>query len=80
MYGLVNMGVRDMVVDAGGEELWTLVRTRAGLEDDDFRGMQSYDDSVTLGLVSAASETLNTPADVLLRGFGYHWISFTARE
>lgn len=80
MYGLVNLGVRDMVVDAGGEELWTQVRTKAGILDDDFQSMQSYDDSVTMSLVNAASETLSTPADVLLRGFGYHWIGYTSRE
>lgn len=79
MYGLVNAGVRDMVVDAGGEELWKTVRERAGVEDDQFTSLQHYEDEITMNLVAAASEALGLDPDEILKGFGKHWIEFTGR-
>lgn len=77
MYGLVNQGVRDMVLAAGGDALWEQVRSKAGIDQTQFATMQPYDDSITMGLVAAASELLETPAEELLRAFGQHWIGFT---
>lgn len=79
VYGLVNQGIRDMVLEAGGEPLWTEVRLKAGVEHEEFLSMQAYDDAVTMGLVGAASQVLDTPADELLKGFGRHWIDFTTK-
>ena len=77
MYGLVNQGVRDMVIEAGGEGLWQTVRDTAGIDLDEFSSMTPYDDSLTMALVNAASDVLETSAGDLLRGFGKHWIAFT---
>ena len=79
MYGLVNQGVKAMVMDAGGESLWQTVREKAGLELDEFLSMQPYEDVVTMSLVDAASQVLDTPAAELLEGFGQYWIGFTAK-
>ncbi|MEL7296822.1 MAG: heme NO-binding domain-containing protein [Pseudomonadota bacterium] len=80
VYGLVNQGVKDMVLEAGGEALWQQVRAKAAVDLDEFLSMQAYDDAVTMGLVAAASEVLSTPADTLLEGFGHHWIGFTSKS
>ena len=61
MYGLINRAVRGLVTEQFGEEAWTKIRTRAGVEDDDFVSMSSYDDSVTYDLVAAATEELLAP-------------------
>ena len=80
MYGLVNQGVQDLVVQLGGEELWAAIKQRAGVELETFVGMDVYPDEITGRLVLAGSETLGiTPAEVL-RAFGRHWILYTGRK
>lgn len=80
MYGLVNQGVQDLVVQLGGEELWATIKQRAGVDFEAFVQMDVYSDDITERLVMAASETLGlTPAEVL-RAFGKHWILYTGRK
>lgn len=80
MYGLVNQGVQDLVVQLGGEDLWTRIRQRAGVEFDTFVGMDVYPDELTGRLVAAVSETLGISAAEVLRTFGRHWILYTGRK
>jgi hypothetical protein len=80
MYGLVNQGVQDLVVQLGGEMLWAAIKQRAGVEFETFVGMDVYPDEITGRLVLAVSEALEiTPAEVL-RAFGKHWILYTGRK
>lgn len=80
MYGLVNRGVQDLVVELGGEDAWAAVQEAAGVEVVEFLATQTYDDEVTGRLVSAAAEHFGlTPAEVL-RAFGRHWILYTGRQ
>jgi hypothetical protein len=80
MYGLVNQGVQDLVVQLGGETLWAAIKQRAGVEFETFVGMDVYPDEITGRLVLAVSEALEiTPAEVL-RAFGKHWILYTGRK
>src|SRR4051812_1610755 len=80
MYGLVNQGVQDLVVQLGGEALWARVKQEAGVEFEAFVGMDVYPDDITERLVVAASSTLGlTPAEVL-SAFGRHWILYTGRK
>ena len=80
MYGLINKAVRGLVREQFGEEAWTRIRTRTGLEEDDFVSMDHYDDSVTYDLVGAASQELGLPAQAILEGFGTYWVKYTAVE
>lgn len=80
MYGLVNNAIRSMVLEQLGVETWQAIRELAGVEQDGFRAMESYDDSVTYGLVQAASEITGMPSEDLLRAFGRHWILFTGEQ
>jgi hypothetical protein len=80
MYGLVNQGVQDLVVQLGGDELWATIKQRAGVDFEAFVAMDVYSDDITERLVMAASETLElSPAEVL-RAFGKHWILYTGRK
>lgn len=80
MYGLVNRGIKDFAMDAGGADLWEAIRVRANCEDDEFLSMQAYEDQLSMDLVAAASEELGIAADELLRKFGRFWVLFTGKE
>lgn len=78
MYGMVNQAMKDLVVARFGEPVWNSITSKAGISSDDFELMQNYPDSVTYGLVGAASEQLSISAADLLEQFGEYWIRFTA--
>ena len=80
MYGLVNQAIEDLVVSSAGTEAWHSICDRAGLRSVGFESSGKYDDAVTLALVAAASEVLESPAEEILRQFGRHWILYTGRE
>jgi hypothetical protein len=80
MYGLVNQAIRDMIVVNHGEEVWTRVRRRAGVELEQFEGMEAYPDDLTHRLVMAASVELQADPHALLRAVGEFWVTYTASE
>lgn len=51
---------------------------RAGHPETEFIGMASYPDELTYRLVEVAAQELDVPANVLLEGFGRHWVGHTA--
>lgn len=79
MYGLVNQAVRDLVVTKFGEEKWNAICEEAQSPTKDFVNMQYYPDSVTYGLVGAASKHLGLPAETILMEFGKYWVQYTAK-
>ena len=54
MYGLINRSIEGLITARFGADRWRAVRARAGLADEPFVSMRSYDDSVTYALVGAA--------------------------
>jgi hypothetical protein len=80
MYGLVNQGMRDLVVERFGEATWKKICARAEWNDEGFTLMQSYPDSLTYRLVGAACAELSVEAGPLLEQFGEYWIKFTAEK
>ena len=80
MYGIVNKGIRDMVLRNYGEGTWDKIRAEAKCEEDFFMSMEIYDDAITYDLVGAASKILNTSAHNILVAFGEFWMQFTAIE
>lgn len=80
MYGLVNKGIEDLIIENFGEENWRKVKIKANVHVETFLAMESYPDEVTYNLVSAASEVLGVPAEGVLKTFGQFWIKFTLRE
>lgn len=79
MYGLVNQGIRKMVIQHFGEDTWDAIREKSGVEDV-FAAMEPYPDEVTLSLVGAASEVLSLPPEKVLHAFGKWWIGNAAVE
>lgn len=80
MYGLINQAIRDMIVVNHGEETWTRVRVRAGVDAERFEAMEPYPDGFTQQLISAASEELQQDPHALMRAFGEFWVTCTAAE
>ena len=78
MYGLMNRAVEDLILERFGEDAWTAIKTRAGITEEIFLSMKMYPDAITHGLLDAASETLEVPADQLLETFGEYWTLYTA--
>jgi len=72
VYGLINEAMRRHVVETAGQHAWEQIAARAQTSQS-FAAMHYYDDAVTYGLVGAASEVLQEPAEDLLRGFGRYW-------
>ena len=58
MYGLINQGLHDLAVQAGGEELWREIKSTAGVGLEAFVGMDTYPDDITYRLVEAASAAM----------------------
>jgi len=80
MYGLVHIGLRDLIIDSHGEEQWQNVFKHSELHEDDFISMQSYPDELTYKLVAAAVEKLSISAEKLLIEFGKHWVLHTGPD
>jgi hypothetical protein len=80
MYGLINQAIGNMLVANHGEELWTRVRLRAGVDLEPFEAMEPYPDGITQRLIAAASEELQQDPHALMRAFGEYWVTYTAAE
>ncbi len=78
MYGLVNKAVEGLIRSKFGDETWGKIRADAGVPDEPFMSMESYDDSVTYNLVGSACKVLNLPAEAVLEEFGKYWVLYTA--
>ncbi|MFO1459223.1 MAG: heme NO-binding domain-containing protein [Verrucomicrobiota bacterium] len=80
MYGLVNKAIEQLVCRNHGEAIWEEIKRRANVDVEVFLSNESYPDEFTYRLVGAASEVLKTPTDDILKAFGEHWITYTAKE
>jgi len=78
MYGLIHTAIRDMVIRDYGEELWHEIMKNSGLDQKAFLTMQSYDDSVTYGLIGAVAESLDEKTESVLKSFGTYWLTEAA--
>lgn len=80
MYGLVNEGIRDLVVSVAGPEAWAAICSDAGIPPEGFEPLCPYDDSLTYKLVGLVSQKLNLSAEEVLIKFGEEWITYTAEN
>lgn len=69
-----------MILVGHGEEAWTRVRLRAGVDAERFEAMEPYPDGLTKQLIAAASEELQQDPHALMRAFGEFWVTYTAAE
>jgi hypothetical protein len=80
MYGMVNKALEDLIIRQHGEQMWRLVREKAGVDVEAFISTEGYPDEITYNLIAAASSLLSLPAEQILKDFGKHWVLRTATE
>jgi len=76
MYGMVNEGIRALVLENHGADTWAMICEKARIPDTEFERMTSYDDAVTHRLVGAICEHTDLEAGDVLEVFGRYWIKF----
>lgn len=79
MYGMIHRAVRQMVLDAQGEEAWLNLARLAGVGPVEMISIEVYDDDVTFNLIAATADFLEIPLESLLVEFGRFWIGFAER-
>lgn len=80
MYGMVQLGLEQMVKDEHGPDTWNDILDRAGQRGVVFVSNQPYPDEVSYGLVGAASEILKEEPAALLEHFGRYWVAHFAPQ
>lgn len=80
MYGLVNEGFRELVIQLSGIGMWEEICQEAGIQPEGFEPLCPYHDSLTYKLVELTSQKLRLPANDLLTRYGYYWITYTAES
>ena len=79
MYGLINMAIKQLVIENHGETGWIQVKEKAAVTQNYFETLNAYDDKITYNLVFAISEVTGTPVEELLRVFGSYWLSYASK-
>lgn len=79
MYGLVNQGIKDLVLKIADERAWTTICKSADVPED-YVSMEYYEDHITYKLIGSTSKYLNIPAESILAEFGKFWVKYTAKE
>ncbi|WP_323037398.1 heme NO-binding domain-containing protein [Pararhodobacter sp.] len=79
MHGLINKSIQSFLCDSFGGAAWQEIAQQSGvaqqLGPDGFEAMQTYDDSLTDAVISAAVAVLKRPRDCLLEDLGTYLIS-----
>jgi len=75
MHGLINRSIQNFVCDSYGAATWALVVVRAGLEDQEFEAMLTYDDALTPRILDAVGAELGRPRDELMEDIGTYLVS-----
>jgi hypothetical protein len=79
MYGLINMAIKQLVIDSHGEKTWNEVKDKAGISQNYFETLNPYDDKITYNLVFAISEVSGKSVEELLKVFGTYWLGYASK-
>lgn len=75
MHGLVNRSIECFLRDTYGAKTWGEIALAAGLGNESFEALQSYDDAVTDTVLAAACAQLRSPREMVLEDLGTYLIS-----
>lgn len=78
MYGMLSIGIHDLIVSRFGEEVWGKIKAKAGIAEPKFELMNEYPDDYIYRLVDAAAEVLGRSKDEIMVAFGEFWPGFAA--
>lgn len=79
MYGLVNFGIKKMVNDEFGSNVWKMIENKSEIKNE-FSKMEYYSDDSTYKLAVAAAEVLEIDLSDVLKTYGKWWIKFAEQE
>lgn len=80
MYGLINKGIEDYILDHYGAKAWSQITLAAGVPNIQFISWENYDDALSYRLFCEAATFLQVPREDLLRKIGKYWMKITAAE
>lgn len=80
MYGMVNEGIRNFIIEKFGEPKWLEIVQIAKLESEDFILLKTYPDKLTFDLVVAICEVIHISPEEALEAYGRYWINFAANS
>lgn len=78
MYGLINMAIKQLVLDNFGESGWQKVLDEAKVKQTNFEMLTIYDDEITYKLVGGACAVTGKSAEEILKLFGSYWVKYAA--
>ncbi len=76
MYGLINMAIKQLVLDNYGESGWQSVLEKSQVKQSYFELLAVYDDQITYQLVGGASAVTGKKPEEILSLFGGYWIKY----
>lgn len=79
MYGLINMAIKQLVLDNFGEVGWQSVLEKSGVKQNYFELLSVYDDKITYQLVGGACEVTGKKPEEILHLFGGYWIDYAVK-
>ncbi len=78
MYGLINMAIKQLVLDNFGESGWQKVLDEAKVKQTNFEMLTIYNDDITYKLVGGACAVTGKSAEEILKLFGAYWVKYAA--
>jgi len=75
MHGLINRSIQCFLRDTYGEDAWLAIAAAAELGFDNFEALMTYDAVLTEDVLSAASDHLSKPRDMVLEDLGTYLVS-----
>ena len=75
MHGLVNRSIQGFLQDNFGNVAWAEIALRAGLPEQGFEAMMSYDDALTDRMLAAAAQRLSREEGAILEDVGTFLVS-----
>ncbi len=80
MYGLVNQGIKDLIINKFDEETWKSIVLDNDLPYLHFSPLKSYSDEVTYNLIESICSHLDLKQEEVLYLFGKEWILYTSQK
>lgn len=79
MYGMMHRGIRQMVIEAAGEEAWAAIDRKLGTGPAELISAAVYDDAMTIAMIEASAEVMGVEMGECLEAFGRYWVRFAER-
>lgn len=79
MYGMIHRGIREMVLEMRGPEVWNKIEQACKIGPVELISAVVYEDATTLAIVAATAETLGLDVATCLQEFGRYWVRFAER-